>query len=50
MLVPPVMLYGMRAYGMERVPVTSSHVKKLEVTEMKMCRWAYGHTRPCEKR
>ena len=28
-------------YGVETVPVgpTSSHVKKLEVTEMKMCRW-----------
>ena len=24
--------------------MTSSHVKKLEVTEMKMCRWACGHT------
>ena len=23
---------------------TSSHVKKLEVTEMKMCRWPCGHT------
>ena len=31
-------------YGMETVPVTSSYVKKLEVTEMKMCRWACGHT------
>ena len=31
-------------YGMETVPVTSSHVNKLEVTEMKMCRWACGHT------
>ena len=39
MIVQPVMLYGM-----EIVPVTSSHVKKLEVTEMKMCRWACGHT------
>ena len=29
---------------METVPVTSSHGKKLEVTEMKMCRWACGHT------
>ena len=28
------------AVGMETVPMTSSHVKKLEVTEMKMCRWA----------
>ena len=39
MIVQPVMLYGM-----ETVPVTSSHVKKLEVTEMKMCRWACSHT------
>ena len=31
-------------YGMETVPMTSSNVKKLEVTEMKMCRWACGHT------
>ena len=31
-------------YGMETVPVTSSHMKKREVTEMKMCRWACGHT------
>ena len=38
MIVQPAMLYGM-----ETVPVTSSHVKKLEVTEMKMCRWACGH-------
>ena len=38
-IVQPALLYGM-----ERVPVTSSHVKKLEVTEMKMCRWACGHT------
>ena len=30
--------------GMETVPMTSSHTKKLEVTEMKMCRWACGHT------
>ncbi len=29
---------------METVPVTISHVKKLEVAEMKMCRWACGHT------
>ena len=35
MIAQPAMLYGM-----ETVPVTSSHVKKLEVTEMKMCRWA----------
>ena len=39
MIVQPAMLYGT-----ETVPVTSSHVKKLEVTEMKMCRWACGHT------
>ena len=38
-IVQPDMLYGM-----ETVPATSSHVKKLEVTEMKMCRWACGHT------
>ena len=31
-------------YGMETVPITSSHVEKLEVTEMKMCRWACCHT------
>ena len=39
MIVQPAMLYGM-----ETVPMTSSHVKKLEVTEMKMCMWACGHT------
>ena len=39
MIVQPAMLYDM-----ETLPVTSSHVKKLEVTEMKMCRWACGHT------
>ena len=39
MIVWPAMLYGM-----ETVPVTSSHVKKLQVTEMKMCRWVCGHT------
>ena len=39
MIVQPAM-----PYGMESVPVTSSHVNKLEVTEMKMCRWACGHT------
>ena len=31
-------------YGMETVQVTSSHVNKLEVKEMNMCRWACGHT------
>ena len=39
MIVQPAMLYGM-----ETVPMTSSHVKKREVTEMKMCRWARGNT------
>ena len=38
-IVQPAMVYGM-----ETVLVTSSHVKKLEVTEMKMCRRAFGHT------
>ena len=38
MIVQPPMLYGM-----DTVPVPSSHVKKLEVTQMKMCRWACGH-------
>ena len=37
MIVQPALLYGM-----ETVPVTSSHVKKLEATEMKMCRCAMG--------
>ena len=31
-------------YGMETVPVTSSHVKKREVKEMKTCRWACSQT------
>ena len=39
MIIQPAMLYGM-----ETVSVTSSNVKKLEVTEIKMCIWAYGHT------
>ena len=39
MIVQSAMLYGM-----ETVPMTSSHVKKLEVTEIKMCRCACGHT------
>ena len=39
MIVQPAMLYRT-----ETVPATSSHVKKLEVTEMKICRWACGHT------
>ena len=49
MIVQPAMLYGMEKV----VPMTSSHVKRLEVTEMKMCRWACGHTlrdHTCEKR
>ena len=44
MVVQPAMLYGM-----ETVPVTSSHVKKLEVIEMKMCMRPHAK-RPCEKR
>ena len=39
MIVQPALLYWMAT-----VPVTSSHMKKREVTEMKMCRWACGHT------
>ena len=39
MIVQAAMLYGM-----ETVPVTSSHLKKLEMTEMKMCIWACSHT------
>ena len=39
LIVQPAMLYGM-----ETVPMTSSHTKKLEVTEMRMCRWACGQT------
>ena len=38
-IVQPTMLYGM-----ETGPATSSHVKKLELTEMKMCIWTGGHT------
>ena len=43
MFVQPAMLYGM-----ETVPVTSSSVKKLEVTEMKMGMWPHTK-RPCKK-
>ena len=43
MIVHSAILYGMEI-DMSAVPVTSSHAKKLEVTEMKMCRWACGHT------
>eukprot|EP00795_Rhopilema_esculentum_P013501 gene13501-4381_t len=38
-LVQPVMLYGM-----ETVPLSVRDTNKLEVVEMKMCRWALGHT------
>ena len=31
-------------YGMETVPLCTRDTKRLEVTEMKMCRWACGHT------
>ena len=44
MIVQPAMLYGM-----ETVPVTSSQVKKLEVTEISMGMRPHT-TRPCEKR
>ena len=37
-------LHNTLSHGMETMSVTSSHVKELEVTEMKMCRWACGHT------
>ena len=33
-------------YGIETVPMTGSHSKKLEVTYTKTCRWARGHTHP----
>ena len=39
-VMQPVILYAT-----ETVPVTNSQVKKLQVTEMKMCRWACGFTR-----
>ena len=42
--VPKMFVQPAKLYGMETVPVTRSHVKKLEVTEMKMCSWACGHT------
>ena len=38
-IVQPAILYRM-----ETVPMTSSHVKKLEVTDMKLCRWTCSHT------
>ena len=37
-IVQPAMLYWI-----ETVPMISSHVKKLEVTKMKMGRWACSH-------
>ena len=40
MVVQPAMLYAM-----ETLPVTNIQAKKLEVAEMKMCRWACGLTR-----
>ena len=44
MTVQPAMLYGI-----ETVPLTRSHVNKLEVTAMKMCRFACGYTnKPCD--
>ena len=38
-IVQPVMMYGL-----ETVPMNSSHVNKLEVTAMKRCRWTCGQT------
>ena len=38
-----------RLYGMETVPITRSHVKKLQVTEMKTGMRPHAK-RPCEKR
>jgi len=40
MVVQPAMLYAT-----ETLPLASRHVRKLETTEMKMCRWTCGHTR-----
>ena len=39
MVVQPAMLYGM-----EVVPLSTHDTKRLVVAEMKMCRWACGHT------
>ena len=39
MIIQPAMLCGM-----DPVPMTSSHIKKLEATEMKMCIWVCSHT------
>ncbi|XP_047495854.1 uncharacterized protein LOC125043663 [Penaeus chinensis] len=38
-VVQPAMMYGM-----ETVPLSIRDTKRLEVAEMKMCRWALGHT------
>ena len=42
--IPRMRVNPAELYGMETVLVTSSHVKRLEVTEMKIWRWACGHT------
>ncbi|XP_063588630.1 uncharacterized protein LOC134765774 [Penaeus indicus] len=39
-MIQPVMLYGL-----ETAPQTNKTAKRLEVAEMKMCRWACGVTR-----
>nr|XP_027234764.1 uncharacterized protein LOC113826085 [Penaeus vannamei] len=33
-----------KLFGMETVPLSTRNTKRLEVAEMKMCRWACGHT------
>ncbi|XP_047469491.1 uncharacterized protein LOC125025518 [Penaeus chinensis] len=38
-VVQPAMMYGM-----ETVSLSIRDTKRLEVAEMKMCRWALGHT------
>jgi len=38
-VVQPAMLYGL-----ETVPLSTRDTKRMEVAEMKMCRWACGHT------
>ena len=30
-------------YELDTVPMSSSHLKKLELTEVQICRWACGH-------
>ena len=39
MIIQPAVMYGI-----ETGSVTISHVKKLEMIGMKICRWACGHT------